>query len=198
MRIDINNKMNQTDLIKDTKSKFLNKYNKNRCVNTAFKVSIKAAVQHNKIYSSHASIKDKEDIRDEWGKELIRLGEKFHENISIEEYQLFVVKLKDHMNLKFGKLFDSKSKHGSMFRISHSQKSISVFVKHLWCMDVISEPNICPVDRIILRKTEAKKNNDISWGYVNSIEEHERKFKYIQKQAKLKQLRVAVWELLSF
>lgn len=66
-----------------------------------------------------------------------------------------------------------------MFRISHSQKSISVFVKHLWCMDVISEPNICPVDRIILGKTEVRKNKDINWGYVNSIEEHKRKFTYI-------------------
>jgi hypothetical protein len=65
-------------------------------------------------------------------------------------------------------------------------------------MDVILEPNICPVDRIILGKTEARKNKDISWGYVNSIEEHERKFIYIQKQAKLEHLRVAAWKLPSF
>jgi hypothetical protein len=65
-------------------------------------------------------------------------------------------------------------------------------------MDLIGEPNICPIDRIILSSTDAKKMKDISWGCVNSIEEHRRKFKYIVEESSRQNMSVAVWELLKF
>lgn len=102
------------------------------------------------------------------------------------------------MNRKYKSLLDNGSTYGSEFRISHSQKSISVYIKHMWCMNEIMEPTICPVDRIILSKTDAKKNHDISWGYVNTIDEHRRKFAYIKSAAKDMNLTVAKWELVSF
>jgi hypothetical protein len=184
--------------IESKKNNFLEKYNYDRSKKVAISKAISAASQHNLLYSKKASIKERKIIREYWGTCLEEIGDEFRKEINLNEYELVVEKFKENMNNKFGKLFDNGSKHGAMFRISHSQKSISVYIKHLWCMDVIPEPKICPVDRIILSKTDAKFKKDINWGQVNSIKEHIRKFKYIQDQAVSENLTVAKWELLKF
>jgi len=63
---------------------------------------------------------------------------------------------------------------------------------------VIREPKICPIDRIILSSTGAKKKRDVSWGCVNSIDVHRRKFAYIVEESAKNNLSTAVWELLKF
>jgi len=65
-------------------------------------------------------------------------------------------------------------------------------------MGAIVEPKICPIDRIILNSTNAKKMKDVSWGCVNSLDEHRRKFGYIVDESAKNNLSVAVWELLKF
>lgn len=184
--------------VRTLKQTFIDRYNSDATELTARKKAIGAAIQHNLLYSSSIETKYRESIRDYWSTCLEEIGWEFRKSVSIAEYENIVQKLKDHMNSKFGSAFDNKSKHGSEFRISHSQKSISVYVKHLWCLEKISEPTICPIDRIILSKTAARKNSDCSWGYVNSIEEHRRKFKYVLDEAARHQLTLANWELSVF
>lgn len=190
-------KMNKS-MIDYKKLKFLEKYNPTGDILESAAKAISASVQHNLLYSKELTIKDKNQIRSFWIEKLLNIGEKFKNPINIATYEMLIQNLKTEMNVAFGKSFDSQSKHGSMFRISHSQKSISVFIKHLWCMNKIEEPIICPVDRIILQKTEALAKKDIAWGYVNSIEEHRTKFNYIENAAKLDNMSVAQWELSKF
>jgi hypothetical protein len=192
-----NMRMNM-DAIESKKQAFLMKYNAGCSKATAIGKAINASVQHNLLYSPSAAPKDKNDIRIYWATCLEEVGNEFKKEVSIPAYEDIVEQLKKRMNLKFGSLFDSGSRHGSLFRISHSQKSISVFIKHLWCMGLIEEPNICPVDRIILSATAAKKIKDVSWGCVDSLEDHRRKFKYITTEAANQKLSVARWELLNF
>jgi hypothetical protein len=54
------------------------------------------------------------------------------------------------------------------FKISHSQKSISVYAKYLWCIGLISEPVFCPIDGIILRICGIEG----AWTQVDDIEIH--------------------------
>ena len=180
------------------KEKYLDKYNYDRKHSDAISSAISAAVQHNKLYSSNLPLKSKKNIRDYWGVCLEEIGWEFKKDVSIVKYEEIISALQRQMNREFGIDFNNGSEHGSMFRISHAQKSISVYIKILWCMGEISEPTICPVDRIILSQTEAKKLKDVSWGYVNTIEEHRKKFKYIQKAATLSDMSVAMWELFIF
>ena len=180
------------------KTKFLDKYNPRRDVEIALSNSVKAAVQHNSLYSSETSSSKRKEIRDFWFRNLLKIGKQFEENLSISSYEESVVNFKNLMNREYSREFSSGSTHGSEFRISHSQKSISVFVKYLWCMDLIGEPNICPVDRIILSQTEAKNFKDVSWGFVNDIETHRKKFQYIVNSASVAGTSVAKWELLLF
>jgi hypothetical protein len=161
-------------------------------------MSINAAVQHNLLYAKNIQPNYKAIIRTYWGECLDEVGGEFKKDVSVQNYENIITHLKDKMNKKFGEAFSNESDHGSMFRISHAQKSISVFVKHLWCLGKVPEPNICPVDRIVLNQTAAKLSNDIAWGYVNSIEIHRKKFKYITDAAAIEGLPVARWELFKF
>ncbi len=180
------------------KNHFLDKYNPRRSVDVALNKAINAAVQHNLLYSRTATTQDRERIRFFWKQRLKEIGSEFNSDVEVKRYESLISNLALLMNQTFGDLFDNTSKHGSVFRVSHSQKSIAVFVKHLWCMNLISEPKICPVDRIILSESEAKKNNDLSWGCVNSLEEHRRKFQYLQNAADQENMTLAKWELMKF
>lgn len=173
-----------------TKDAFLKKYNPNRTIKTALSKSIGAAVQHNKIYLD-VSVKDRAHIRKYWGELLVQLYERFvSENWDESIYEDEIINLKDDMNNKFNDSID--------FRISHSQKSISVFFKHLWCLDKISTPPQCPVDRIILTRAKAPYK-ERSWGFVDDIQTHRYKYNLI-RQAAIKDGfdDVVKWELENF
>ncbi len=84
------------------------------------------------------------------------------------------------------------------FRISHAQKSLGVFFKHLWCMNLINEPPQCPIDRQIL-KIAGVSITELSWGFVNDIETHRRKYSYIKEAAQRDGFSsVSGWELSKF
>lgn len=173
-----------------TKDDFLKEYNPNRTVETALSESIGAAVKRNKIYLD-VNLKDRKEIRKHWQNLLIQLYERFvNEKWDESIYEDEIIKLKDNMNNKFNDSID--------FRISHSQKSISVFFKHLWCLDKISTPPQCPVDRIILTRAKAPYN-ERSWGLVNDIQTHRYKYNLI-RQAAIKEGfdDVLKWELENF
>lgn len=180
------------------KKKFLEKYNPEKSIEIALVNSVKAAVQHNALYTKNTSIQIRKEIRSFWFECLKEIGGKFQKDVQLNEYEVMIANLKEKMNKKFGEHFNSGSPHRSEFRISHAQKSISIYVKYLWCMNLIEEPRICPVDRIILSKTDAYLSKDVSWGFVNNLSVHKRKFKYILDSAAVANLTVAKWELLLF
>lgn len=173
-----------------TKVQFLVKYNSSRTVEEALSKSIKAAVQHNKLYFKVTN-RDRAIIRSSWILKLIELQNIFTAEIWDEtRYENEIITLKNFMNDRFGNSID--------FRISHSQKSIGVFLKHLWCLDLISTPPQCPVDRIILTRAKAPYSQR-SWGYVNDIETHKIKYNYIRNAALKDGFdSVSEWELLNF
>lgn len=175
------------------KSKFIKKYNPKQCKNVALSNAIKAAVQHNKLYGSLGDIKVRHKIREAWKEQLVSHVGHIKADLSINAFEQAVVTLCINMNGNW-KLYFCETAGG--FRISHSQKSLSVYMKHLWCMGLIEEPPVCPVDRIILSKTSAKQANDVAWGYVNTIDEHRRKFRFIEEAAGPDT--VAQWELRNF
>lgn len=189
------------DQIKSAKEKFLTRYNTSHSIEKAKSLAIRAAVQHNSLYHENTSIKDKSEVRDAWGKKLMKLSEKYSNKITTQDYYLDISELKDYMNKNFGVFFKNEPhlKYGydPGFRISHSQKSLSVFLKHLWCMELIANPPQCPVDRIILTHIGQKSKN-ASWGYINTIEEHHSKIRLLEEFIKPTTTSLSIWELLIF
>ena len=186
------------DQLEKCKGDFLNKYNENRSVECGVRMAVNAAVQHNLLYSRNVQTLQRSVIRSYWGDCLDEIGGEFKKDVPIHTYEYIIEQLKAGMNRKFGNAFLSGSVHGSMFRVSHAQKSISVFIKHLWCLGEIPEPKICPIDRVVLKQTKARLSKDLAWGYVNTIEEHRVKFKYVLEAAAVEKLSVARWELFNF
>ena len=107
------------------------KYNPNRDIQPALKSGIISAVQRNLLYAKSIQPNQKLLVREGWAQSLLDIAKEFQKEVSIEQYEQLILNLQKHMNEKYRGLFDSGSRHGSMFRISHSQKSISVCVKHL-------------------------------------------------------------------
>ena len=81
-------------------------------------------------------------------------------------------------------------------RISHSHKSLSIFSKHLWCLNLIDEPVFCAVDGIILRKTDARTH--IKRTKINNIEAQRENYECIEAQADKSAISIARWELSAF
>ncbi|MEY3984251.1 MAG: hypothetical protein RL160_1810 [Bacteroidota bacterium] len=173
-----------------TKEDFLEKYNKTQTIEVAISQSIKAAVQRNELYKL-TSQRQRKEIREGWADLLMQALEQFQlHKWNNERYNHEIVRLKRIMNKMHGNLIE--------FRISHAQKSLGVFFKHMWCLGRIGIPPQCPVDRIILTRANAPLK-DRSWGKVDSIEEHQRKYSIIQRKSKDDGFETtAEWELENF
>lgn len=109
---------------------------------------------------------------------------------AVDHYIKLISGLRSTMNRDFSQYFCSTG-----FRISHSQKSISVFLKHLWCMGRIPMPFQCPVDYTILKRLPHERRPR-AWTQIDDIELHKESISALSQLAHPKPL--AVWELLSF
>ena len=180
------------------KNEFLNRYNPERSEYLALTSGVKAAVQHNALYSPDAN---RESIKAFWKEELKKLGIKYRTVQTEETFIQDVEVLKAKMNKCFPNSFKNTSRKqlDREFRISHAQKSISVYLKHLWCMGKIVTPPLCPIDRIVLNELNA---NDPRWGYVNDIETYKGHINLIKEWRRNNDEHsddpIAVWELFAF
>lgn len=174
-----------------TKDQFLNKYNPDKSLELSLLKSINASVQHNKLYIKNINSNLKENIKCVWKQKLKTLSNDFEINPWDEKnHNQIIESLKVEMNKEFGELIK--------FKISHSQKSISVYFKHLWCMGIISTPPQCPVDRIILTQTNCLINHR-KWTDVDRIDDHIFKINLIKGKMKLDGFQsLSEWELINF
>lgn len=173
-----------------TQEEFLNRYNHDRTIKKALSKSISSAVQRNELYNNVPN-KIRKQIRDFWSCSLINLSHRYvAENWNENQYEDEVVKLKSLMNDKFGVLIN--------FKISHSQKSISVYFKHLWCLGDFPIPPQCPVDSIILTRANAPRNQR-KWCFVDDIETHRKRYQILRYASKADGYdNVSEWELAKF
>ncbi|MCB1203892.1 MAG: hypothetical protein KDN18_06510 [Verrucomicrobiae bacterium] len=183
------------------KDAFLDKYNPTRTQAKAVSRGIAASLQHNSLYRRGLALETKEAVKSEWRSYLNGLVDRYKKEQRVEDYERDIEKLKQIMNDKFSAAFFSKPHErfntDPGFRISHAQKSISVFLKHLWCMGDIACPPQCPVDAMILKKA-GKRYPDTKWGYVNSIDEHRLKVSFLEAAKNESTESLAEWELKKF
>ncbi len=171
-------------------------------VNVAARMAIKAAVERNPTYSDDADI---EKIHKFWIKELKDLFDKYkNEEQTKDVFVDDVIKLQQKMNVSFpdsfrnngksrGKNKDRDDKYKKIFRVAHAQKSLSIFLKHMWCITPdMPMPPVCPIDRRILQ--EAKIYNP--WTKLNCIETYKKWLEKLECVAGKEPL--AKWELVKW
>ena len=179
----------QRNKLNDYKEIFLNKYNPLRSVSVAVDMAIRASIQHNQIYMNESVSNDeRKKIRLYWSEQIVLFKDNYGFSNDVNKFIDLVIKFRD----------DFRSiNENTIFNISHSQKSLSVYAKHLWCLNIIDEPGICPVDRIILSKTNCPYHKR-TWTKIDNAEDYIYQFNFISEMASLNNLSVATWELINF
>lgn len=183
-----------TEKIEQAKNRFLGRYKtqKNE-IERAISNSIKAALQRNQIYHDKTlANKIKKAVKRPWEDYLQNMSQSIKGIKSESEY---VKKISD-LKGKLKESFESQGIPSDLIKICHAQKSISVFLKYLWCMGE-GEPFQCPVDAKILRIVGWTGKN---WTTIDDIEDHQKMIDHIRAFAKNKNpdLSIAEWELLEF
>jgi hypothetical protein len=174
------------------KKRFLEKYASNGNNTTYLNNAIKVAVQRNTLYATNLQINQKAPIKELWRFALTNLTDKYKLEVSLSQYFDDVVYLKEFMNKQF--LKESYLAEDG-FKISHAQKSLSVYLKDLWCTDALVEPPACPIDAIVLRKAGI---NNVTWTTMNDINELTDVANQIKELANSQSKTLAIWELLVF
>lgn len=180
--------------VEDAKGAFLARYNPLRIVDDALVKAINAAVQRNRLYgqTDAGAQYRRVAIRAVWGEKLRELAKRYEEPQDLDAHEDNLLLLRRMMNDAFGHCFTETG-----FRISHAQKSLSVLLKHLWCMNKIPEPPVCPIDRSILQLVGAGSNLP-SWTKVDTIETYREHLSLVRSVASATGQSMAVWELCAF
>jgi hypothetical protein len=78
------------------------------------------------------------------------------------------------------------------YRYGVAQKLLNLMLKYLWCADLISVPPHCPVDRIVIDKTQYSGK---AWTKIREESEYREIIEAIKDLSKAKQMSTSEWEL---
>lgn len=185
-----------TEELSAAKKTFLDRckvvFSEKECENAekAARKGVQATSQRSHLYSKNAN---KQEIVDYWVKRLITISENYKKPQTFCRFLEDALTLKKDMNEKFPDSFDcGVDGYAPLFRLAHAQKSLSVCLKHLWCMDIIPEPPMCPIDRGILVKVGIHD----CWTKLDDKCKYESWKEAIEKAATEKNMSMAEWELM--
>jgi hypothetical protein len=152
--------------------------------------AINSSVRRNRTYASGPAFLSRSKIRDGWAAQLQKCAAKYATSRSLDVFVDDIVLLVNLMNSEFPASFAS-----SGFRIAHAQKSLALYLKHLWCRGDLAMPPACPVDRLML--THAKAPYGLrTWTTTNDVVRYRQQLECLRTAANGKEL--AVWELVEF
>ncbi|MBQ5979184.1 MAG: hypothetical protein IJL58_04070 [Bacteroidales bacterium] len=151
---------------------------------------INTSLQRNELYMGCTS-QQKMEIKQYWREGLEELALKYGTTQTVSCYFKDLDVLRNRMNTKYGHLFCE-----SGFRISHAQKSFSVYLKYRWCKDLIPAPPVCPIDSTVLNAMGRPWSNK-HWTTMENGEYYDLSNDLI-KLVEPSGLSIAQWELIMF
>ena len=113
--------------------------------------AINSSVRRNRTYVNGPTFSSRSKIRDAWAAQLQERAAKYATSRSLDVFVDDIVSLANFMNSEFPAAFAS-----SGFRIAHAQKSLALYLKHLWCRGDLATPPACPVDRLMLTQRKPR------------------------------------------
>ena len=180
--------MSTASVVEEGLNSFKSIYNPSSSLQIAKNKSIYAALQRNPTYRSNFKTDQRKKFRLAWEAVLNEFISK--KLFLLDEVRFIKVALHYRDCLK-------KEAPYLNFKLSHTQKSLSLYAKHCWALDIISEPMICPVDRMILVAAKAPVGMQ-TWTKIDSEAEYLAQFTFIRNAAQKANMSIAQWELLSF
>ncbi len=151
--------------------------------------ALNSAVRRNVLYASSSGHRR---IREAWADELRERGEHY----SVQRDQCYFERDIERLVGVMNSLFASELCHEG-FRVSHAQKSLSVYLKHLWCSQQLGDavPPVCPVDRLLLTYARAPRQLR-SWTKTANLDVYRAQLESLKVRAGSTPL--AIWELETF
>lgn len=144
-----------------------------------------------------------------WRNALVKIASEYKKPKTASDFSTSVELLQTQLNNA-----DRDAFANGTVRIGQCQKSLSVYLKWLWCLSIIEpEPPVCPVDRNVISKcyslldrvTENDNrrflntvNRNGGWGNINDIEIYNEIIRIVAIVASREEKSVAEWELSYF
>lgn len=120
-------------------------------VSMSLSASISSSIRHKSFYASGVSLAQKNLFREKWCFLLLNYSKKEYKDIYI--YSDGVSELtKDLISASDGI---------AAIKLAHAQKSLSLFLKYLWCLSLRHTPVACPIDRKILSIAKEQENDSV-------------------------------------
>jgi hypothetical protein len=158
--------------------------------------------------------KKKQEIVAAWKTILKEFAIRYQEEKRDDQFFFIdVQRFQEEMNSKKGSDGEllKEGFEGGSIRIAQCQKSLSVYLKWLWCLGMLKhEPPVCPIDRNVLsvcykkldkkndqksRKCIADINKAGGWGQINDLGEYKQLVEITQILSKRALMTPAEWDL---
>lgn len=188
---------------------------KDFCDSIALRSAINAATQTRSkkyhVYVDSLTKKKKQEVILFWKNKLKKFIKPYMKNRKNDtDFVTDVNRLKKSINRKYKDCFYGENG----IRIAQCQKSLSVYLKWLWCLGIAKfEPPVCPIDRNVLnqcfvnldRKND-KENKDFlkkinkagGWGQIDCLKDYKKLLDIASAISNKANLSIAVWELSFF
>lgn len=170
--------------------------------------AISSAVRECKnVYQAKGNCRN--EARKFWKERLSALGELYIANKEKRPYSEVVISLQKMINDKYADVFT-----GSGIRLAQCHKSLSVYLKWLWCLGIMKTvPPSCPFDCILIKKaiktlkSSAEKeageynqyikvlNNNKNWSSLNDENDYLTILQALSKVGEIDKSSAAEWEL---
>jgi hypothetical protein len=154
-------------------------------------LAVRAAHQRNQTFAKDVGYNDaaRKILRDDLYRGLRNLEDAYRAGgVSDDRHIDKIVQLADGVTKD-----PTEALHGSRYRIGTAQKAVNLYLKYLWCADLIAEPPHCPFDNQIIGRLPNVPREWRNWTTVDDPEAYER---WVQEARTLARDRsLARWEL---
>ncbi|OGP70694.1 MAG: hypothetical protein A2Y80_03390 [Deltaproteobacteria bacterium RBG_13_58_19] len=137
-------------------------------------------------YSKSATEEARKNFRNDLRDKLDEISREYQSMVTEEEHLSNIRRLSDELSSQF-----SHCLKNGRFRIGIAQKALNLYLKYLWCVNLIAPPPHCPFDSIVISHLPDCK--DLNWTSIDNIEVYSRLVKAARRVAKDKPL--PEWEL---
>ena len=163
---------------------------KKQFLNDAFlSLAVNYALQRCRTYREDVEPKARHRFREALRQQLAELARQYTTDVSKDDHIENIKHLADSLSKDFAHALVDRR-----FRIGSAQKALNLYLKYLWCADLIHMPPHCPFDRTIIDHLPGCRH--IKWTALDSIEDYKLLVEAARAQAD--GVPLAQWELKTY
>lgn len=130
-------------------------------------MSVLGALGRSRTYSENATEEAKDCFRNALREKLNEISRVYQPMVTEEEHLSNLKNLSDDLTSRFHHCL-----RNGRFRIGVAQKALNLYLKYLWCVNLIPSPPHCPFDSIVI--SYLRYCSDLNWTSIDTIEDYTR------------------------